>query len=80
MKGLTDVAATVVGISGVLFEQPQGEGVVVIFGHWHLGPGQEKRHFMEQDTTKNDLMIVICISIREERFAATTDESRANTA
>ena len=53
-----------------LAERLQSDGVVVIFDHWHLGPGQEKQHFMEQNITKNDFVIVICT----EKYAAKADD------
>ena len=36
------------------------DGIEVIFDRWHLHPGQEKQHFMEQAVTKSDFVIVIC--------------------
>lgn len=48
----------------------QGDGVVVIFDRWHLGPGEEKQHFMESNIAKNDFVIVICT----ERYAVKADD------
>ena len=53
-----------------LAERLQGDGVVVIYDQWHLGPGQEKQHFMEQSIAKNDFVIVICT----EKYAAKADD------
>lgn len=52
-----------------LAERLQGDGVLVIFDLWHLGPGEEKQHFMEQNVTKNDFVIVICT----EKYATRAD-------
>jgi len=38
----------------------QGDGIEIIFDRWHLHPGQEKQHFMEQAVTKSDFVVVIC--------------------
>jgi TIR domain len=38
----------------------QEDGIEIIFDRWHLHPGQEKQHFMEQAVTKSDFVVVIC--------------------
>ena len=38
----------------------QENGIEVIFDRWHLHPGQEKQHFMEQAVTNSDFVIVVC--------------------
>ena len=39
----------------------QGEsGVEIIFDQWHLNPGDDKLHFMEQAVSASDFVIVIC--------------------
>lgn len=35
-------------------------GVEVIFDRWHLSPGDDKLHFMEQGVAKSDFVVVIC--------------------
>jgi hypothetical protein len=38
----------------------QGDGIEVAFDQWHLHPGQEKQHFMEQAVSHSQFVIVIC--------------------
>jgi hypothetical protein len=42
-------------------ERLQGEsGVEILFDKWHLNPGDDKLHFMEQAVVDNDYVIVVC--------------------
>lgn len=49
-------------------ERLQGEhGVNIIFDQWHLNPGDDKLHFMEQAIAGSDFVIVICTPTYAER-------------
>jgi len=51
-----------------LAERLQGEsGVQVIFDRWHLNPGDDKLHFMEQAVADSDFVIVVCTPTYAER-------------
>src|ERR1035438_2422890 len=50
-----------------LATQLQHDGIEVIFDQWHLHPGQEKQHFMEQAVTHSDFVVVICTEKYAER-------------
>jgi TIR domain len=42
-------------------ERLQGEsGVEIVFDKWHLNPGDDKQHFMEQAVVDSDFVIVVC--------------------
>jgi hypothetical protein len=46
----------------------QGEsGVQVIFDQWHLNPGDDKLHFMEQAVADSYFVIVVCTPMYTER-------------
>jgi TIR domain len=46
----------------------QGEsGVEIIFDQWHLRPGDDKLHFMEQAVDDADFVIVVCTPAYAER-------------
>jgi hypothetical protein len=42
-------------------------GVDIIFDAWHLNPGHDKLHFMEQAVAESDFVIVICTPTYGER-------------
>ena len=49
-------------------ERLQGEsGVEIIFDRWHLNPGDDKLHFMEQAVADSNFVIVICTPTYAER-------------
>jgi hypothetical protein len=49
-------------------ERLQGEsGVEIIFDGWHLNPGDDKLHFMEQTVAKSNFVIVVCTTTYAER-------------
>jgi hypothetical protein len=49
-------------------ERLQGEsGVEIIFDRWHLNPGDDKLHFMEQAVAYSDFVIVVCTPSYAER-------------
>lgn len=51
-----------------LAERLQGEsGVEVIFDVWHLKPGDDKLHFMEQAVADSDFIVVVCTPAYAER-------------
>jgi TIR domain-containing protein len=51
-----------------LAERLQGEsGVEVVFDGWHLKPGDDKLHFMEQAVAKSDFVVVVCTPTYAER-------------
>ena len=42
-------------------ERLQGEsGVEIVFDKWHLNPGDDKLHFMEEAVVDSDFVIVVC--------------------
>ena len=44
-----------------LAERLQGEsGVEVKFDQWHLNPGDDKNHFMEQGVSNSDFVVMVC--------------------
>ena len=46
----------------------QGEsGVRIIFDQWHLNPGDDKLHFMEQAVADSNFVIVVCTPTYAER-------------
>jgi hypothetical protein len=46
----------------------QGEsGVEITFDRWHLNPGDDKLHFMEQAITNSDFVLVVCTPTYKER-------------
>jgi hypothetical protein len=51
-----------------LAERLQGEsGIEVIFDGWHLQPGDDKLHFMEQAVADSDFVVVVCTPVYAER-------------
>jgi hypothetical protein len=49
-------------------ERLQGEsGVETTFDQWHLHPGHDKLHFMEQAVANSDFVIVVCTPAYAER-------------
>ena len=49
-------------------ERLQGEsGVEIIFDGWHLKPGDDKLHFMEQAVAESDFVVVVCTPTYLER-------------
>jgi len=51
-----------------LAERLRGEsGVEVILDKWHLNPGDDKLHFMEQAVAGSDFVIVVCTPTYAER-------------
>jgi TIR domain len=49
-------------------ERLQGEsGVEIIFDGWHLKPGDDKLHFMEQAVAESDFVVVVCTPTYAER-------------
>ena len=49
-------------------ERLQGEsGVEIIFDRWHLNPGDDKLHFMEQAVANSNFVIVVCTPTYAER-------------
>jgi hypothetical protein len=53
---------------GELAKRLQGEsGVEIIFDQWHLNPGGDKLHFMEQGVSDSDFVIVVCTPSYKER-------------
>jgi hypothetical protein len=51
-----------------LAERLQGEsGVEIIFDGWHLGPGGDKLHFMEQAVAGTNFVVVVCTPPYAER-------------
>lgn len=51
-----------------LAERLRGEsGVEVIFDAWHLKPGDDKLHFMEQAVSDSDFVVVVCTPTYAER-------------
>jgi len=49
-------------------ERLQGEsGVEMIFDGWHLKPGDDKLHFMEQAVAENNFVVVVCTPTYAER-------------
>lgn len=49
-------------------ERLQGEsGVEIIFDRWHLRPGDDKLHFMEQAVAESNFVIVVCTPTYAER-------------
>jgi hypothetical protein len=49
-------------------ERLQGEsGVEIIFDRWHLNPGDDKLHFMEQAVAESNFVIVVCTPTYAER-------------
>jgi hypothetical protein len=49
-------------------ERLQGEhGVNIFFDQWHLNPGDDKLHFMEQAIADSDFVIVVCTPTYAER-------------
>lgn len=49
-------------------ERLQGEsGVEIIFDQWHLNPGDDKLHFMEQAVAQSNFVIVVCTPTYAER-------------
>jgi len=53
---------------GEFAERLQGDsGVEVTFDRWHLNPGDDKVHFMEQAVAESDFVIVVCTPNYAER-------------
>jgi len=51
-----------------LAKRLRGEsGVEVIFDQWHLNPGADRLHFMEQGVMDSDFVIVVCTPTYAER-------------
>jgi hypothetical protein len=51
-----------------LAERLQGQsGVEMIFDRWHLKPGDDKQHFMEQAVTDCDFVVMVCTPTYAER-------------
>jgi len=49
-------------------ERLQGEsGVEIIFDGWHLKPGDDKLHFMEQAVAESNFVVVVCTPTYAER-------------
>ncbi|MGD0212179.1 MAG: toll/interleukin-1 receptor domain-containing protein [Terriglobales bacterium] len=49
-------------------ERLQGEsGVEIIFDGWHLKPGDDKLHFMEQAIAESSFVVVVCTPTYAER-------------
>jgi TIR domain len=49
-------------------ERLQGEsGVEVTFDSWHLNPGDDRLHFMEQAVAESDFVVVVCTPTYAER-------------
>lgn len=49
-------------------ERLQGEsGVEIIFDRWHLNPGDDKLHFMEQAVADSNFVILVCAPAYAER-------------
>jgi hypothetical protein len=49
-------------------ERLRGEsGVEIIFDRWHLNPGDDKLHFMEQAVADSNFVIVVCTPTYAER-------------
>lgn len=49
-------------------ERLQGEnGVEITFDGWHLKPGDDKLHFMEQAVAESNFVVVVCTPIYAER-------------
>ena len=41
-------------------ERLQGDGIQILLDHWHLQPGDDRLHFMEQGVSTSDFVIVVC--------------------
>jgi hypothetical protein len=50
-----------------LAERLRASGVEIIFDQWHLNPGDDKLHFMEQAVAHSDFVILVCTPAYAER-------------